>query len=194
MWLLPPAPIVTQWSLELISAWVFVCGWAVGYHHICCGVLQQVAGNCIKWTHDPHDKARRCCGGWSVAGDQDKGRNIDLGCLVIDEASLLLLHWHCSAYTQTYRRYTLHCCSTSWLDALQPIWSSEENCIHRHTLRKLYNDATSSDKWAHEIITRVWWLLVEVKWSLCRLLDIMHYSLLTTLGICKMTSDPVVII
>ena len=118
--------------------------------------------------------------GWSVAGDQDKGRNIDLGCLVIDEASLLLLHWHCSADTQTYRRYTLHCCSTSWLDALQPIWSSEENCIHRHTLRKLYNDATSSDKWAHGIITRVWWLLVEVKWSLCRLLDIMHYSLLTT--------------
>ena len=27
-----------------------------------------------------------------MAGDQDKGRNIDLGCLVIDEASLLLLH------------------------------------------------------------------------------------------------------
>ena len=94
----------------------------------------------------------------------------------------LVAHSALIADTQTYRRYTLHCSSTSWLAPLQlqPIWSSEENCIHRHTLRKLYNDATSSDKWAHEIITRVWWLLVEVKWSLCRLLDIMHYSLLTT--------------
>ena len=90
-----------------------------------------------------------------------------------------LLCWHTNI---PQIHYTLHCCSTSWLAPrqLQPIWSSEENCIHRHTLRKLYNDATSSDKWAHEIITSLWWLLVEVKWSLCRLLDTMHYSLLTT--------------
>ena len=67
-WILPPAPIVTQWSGELISAWVFVCGWAVGCYHICCGVLQQLAGNCIKWTRDPHRKARRGCGGLISGG------------------------------------------------------------------------------------------------------------------------------
>ena len=110
-WLLPLAPIVTQWSGELISAWVFVCGWAVGCYHICCGVLQQLAGNCIKWTRDPHRKARRGCGGWSVAGDQDKGRNIDLGCLVIDEASLLLLH-----------------CTAQWATPQIQIWSKCASC------------------------------------------------------------------